>query len=198
MRALGFNNMNSKIKVRTWERLKYLNPKDILIELREIDKTHPLNEMPYDVSTLRSPALKQHGQSRQCALFCYGMSQAFNITMNYADSEDSDYDFISYTEEHNLFIPIQMKEFVPEKVNSKTELEIEIAKLGKYVDSSDLCVAMYINRVSSIDFSKLKVPDLNIGELWFFGAGDPSQSTWKLIGNVLEQAEIYTFEYPKA
>ncbi len=185
-------------RVRTWEKLKYFDPKNILIELREIENKYPLKEMPYNVSSLRTRSLKQRGQSRQCALFCYGMSQAFNITMSYADLEDSDYDFISYIEEHEAFVPIQMKEFVPEKINSKTELEVEIAKLGKYVDSSDLCVAMYINRVSNIDFSRLKIPDLNTDALWFFGAANPSQSTWKLIGNVLEKTEVYTFEYPKA
>lgn len=185
-------------RVREWAKLKYYDPKNILIELREIETKYPLEKMPYTVSTSRSRSLKQCGQSRQCALFCYGISQAFNITISYADSEESDYDFIAYIKEHELFMPIQMKELVPEKVNSATDLECEIAKLEKYVDSHDLCVAMYLNRVSQLDFTKLRIPDLNISELWFFGAGDPSQSTWKLIGNVLDKPKLYAFEYPKA
>lgn len=134
------------IRKRTWSKLNYRDPKEILINLREIDRKYPLKDMPYKVSTLRTKSLKSHGESRQRAIFCYGMSQAFGITFGYAESAEDDYDFIAYTPEHKAFIPIQMKELVPEKLNSDTGLQAEIDTLKKYVDSNDLLIAMYINR----------------------------------------------------
>ncbi len=181
-----------------WEQLKYRDPKEILIELRKVESSYPLEKLPYNVSTLRTRSLRGHGESRQCALFCYGMSQALNITVGYAESEENDYDFIAHLAEQNAFIPIQMKELVPNKINPNADLQIEVNKLTKYVDSNELCVAMYINKVVSIELNKLELPELNIAELWFFGAANPNQKQWTLVGNVLDQPEVYTFEYPQA
>ena len=113
-------------RLKVWEQLKYRDPKDILIELRKVESSYPLEKLPYNVSTLRTRSLRGHGESRQCALFCYGMSQALNITVGYAESEENDYDFIAHLAEQNAFIPIQMKELVPHKINPNADLQIEV------------------------------------------------------------------------
>lgn len=188
------------IKIRAWSKLKYLDPKEILIRIREVEKNYPLEEMPYKVATLRTKPLQAHGESRQCALFCYGMSQALGVTLGYAESEEADYDFIIYCVEEESFIPLQMKELVPEKLNKDTDIQKEINKLKKkYVDSEDLCVALYINRLEkSLDVSRIDIAGLNIAELWLFGAASPDQSKWKIIGNLLDSPKTYEFTYPNA
>ena len=116
----------------------------------------------------------------------------------YAESEDDDYDYIACVPEKKLFIPIQMKEVVPEKVNPDTNLQKEIDKLRKYSDSIDLCVAIYVNRVQSIDVSRLNLSGLRIAELYLFGAAAPTQETWKIVGNLLDTPTECRFNYPEA
>lgn len=186
------------IRTRAWSKLKYYDPKEILVALREIERAYPLKDMPYKVSTLRSRSLRSRGESRQCAIFCYGMAQLLGITLLYAESEVDDYDYIACVPEKNLFIPIQMKEVVPEKVNPETNLQKEIDKLRKYSDSIDLCVAIYVNRVQSIDVSRLNLSGLGIAELYLFGGATPTQETWKIVGNLLDTPTECRFNYPEA
>ena len=51
------------------------------------------------------------------------MAQKLGITLGYAESEEDDYDFIAYAPGHEEFIPIQMKELVPGKLNAETNLQ---------------------------------------------------------------------------
>lgn len=187
------------IKTRSWSKLKYYDPKEILVRLRDVEENYPLEEIPYKVASLRTKALKSRGESRQCALFTYGMSQALGVTLGYAESEEADYDFVIYCVEDEAYIPVQMKELVPEKINAETDLQNEIDKLKKYVDSQDLCIALYINRpLRSLDVTQLDTEGLNIAELWLFGAASKDQSTWQVLGNILGRPNVYTYNYPKS
>ncbi len=134
------------IRSKSWLKLKYYDPADILRKLRAVEMKYPVSELPYKVSSLRTKSLKTRGESRQCALFCHGMAQYKGLTLSYAESEESDYDFVVFCAENSSFVPVQMKELVPEKLNPDTDLQKEIDKLSKYVDSGDLCVALYLNR----------------------------------------------------
>lgn len=184
---------------REWVKLDYLKPKKILIGLREIAKSNKLQEMDYKDASLRTRELRQYGENRQCALFCYGMSQALGINIKYAQFEKKDYDFVAFCEkgEEKYFIPIQMKELVPFEVNSKASLQSEINKLKKYSDSKDLVVAFHINRIINIVLSEICIPPLSIGAIWLFGAKDTSQNNWILIGNIMKpNVRWYEFAYP--
>ncbi len=187
------------IRSKSWPKLKYYDPADILRKLRAVEMKNPVSELPYKVGSLRTKSLRTRGESRQCALFCHGMSQCLGLTLSYAESEDSDYDFVVFCAENSSFVPVQMKELVPEKLNPDTDLQKEIDKLSKYVDSSDLCVALYLNReLKSLDIRRLDVSRVNVAELWLFGAASEDQKQWKLIGNLLEQPLVYEFHYPQA
>lgn len=185
-------------KIREWEKLEYHDPEKILLGFKDIASNFPISSAPYNVASLRTRELRLYGESRQCALFCYGISKARNIKVHYAHLEKSDYDFVGVYPENDYlnYVPIQMKEFVPEKVNPKAQLENEIKKLQKYTDSQDLCVAIHLNRNISFDFKNIVIPELNIRELWFFGAKAPNQSEWWLLGNILNNPKVYEFNYP--
>jgi hypothetical protein len=95
-----------------------------------------------------------------------------------------------------VFTPVQIKELAPPDVNPTASIEDELEKLKKYVSSSDLVVAMHINRPISLDFATLKIPRLTIGQLWFFGALHPNQEEWVLYGDALKNPRSYVFRYP--
>jgi hypothetical protein len=185
-------------RIREWQNLKYHDPKKILLGLRNIEQNYPLHEYPYKVASLRTKDLREYGESRQCALFCYGISEVFGLEVQYTQIEKSDYDFVAIFPrgEYLNYVPIQMKEFVPVELNPNVELEQELCKLEKYSDSNDLCVAIHVNRNTRIEFNKLKIPKLNIKELWFFGAKSQTQKEWWLMGNMLRDWRAYEFRYP--
>lgn len=166
--------------------------------LRDIALNQSLNELPYKTASLRSRELREYGESRQCALFCYGISQVYGYDMKYAHYEKSDYDFVAVYEHDDIlnYVTIQMKELVPDKLNPRADLEDELKKLAKYTDSEDLCVAIFINKATRIEFSELVIPELSIRELWFFGAQTPDQEDWWLIGNMLRNPQMHSFKYP--
>ena len=86
---------------------------------------------------------------------------------------------------------------MPAEVNAKANLQSEIDKLEKYADAADLCVAVHLNRAEKVEFGDLRIPNLNIGELWFFGATSLTQENWILVGNMLADPQVYEFEYPR-
>ena len=187
--------------IREWTQLEYLDPETILAGLRDIARTYPLDELPYEAASLRKREFRKYGEGRQCALFCYLIGKALDLNMKFALDERGDYDCIAYFEKDgvNNFVPIQMKELVPEKVNPHANLQNLINSLSKYVDSNDLTVAIHLNQAGTIRPSELTIPELHIGELWFFGANKPDQSVWTVIGNLLEpNARFYEIEHPEA
>jgi len=186
--------------INQWKKLDFYDPKEILIGLLNIAKNIPLSNLLYQQASLRSRDLKQYGESRQCALFCYGMSKFLNQKIFYAQYEASDYDYVACRKIGDVihYTPIQLKEFVPEKVNPKSSLENELIKLEKYKDSKDLIIAMFINRAGRIEMNEIKIPKLNVAELWFFGAASEDQRTWFLYGDVLNNTLRFDFKYPKS
>jgi hypothetical protein len=187
------------MSVREWSKLKYLDPEKVLVGLRDIALKYPLRELPKEVATLRSREMRPYGEGRQCALFCYFMGKALGVDVKVAMVERSDYDCVAYFDRNdaNNFIPIQMKEYVPDNINANVSLQALIESLSKYVNSESLVVAVHINRCGTIKMPELLFPKLNIGALWFFGANGKDQTEWTLIGNVLKpNARFYELRYP--
>jgi hypothetical protein len=189
------------LRIRQWEKLRYLDSERILRGLRQIATSKPLHTLPYQVSSLRRRDLRFYGEGRQAALFCYAMSQVAGVPVAFAQLEASDYDVIAryVIDDTAHYVPIQLKELVPDQVNPHADLQAELSKIGKYVDSHELVVAFHLNSERHIDFSTLSFPVGTVGELWFFGATTRDQRKWVLIGNMLRQERFaYEFTYPGA
>ena len=124
--------------LKEWEKLEYYDPEKILKDFRDIALTLPLHTLPYDLASLRKRNVRLYGESRQCALFCYGMGKVLGTKVSYAHFECSDYDFVSVRQHGDTlyYTPIQMKELVPEETNPNTSIEKEIEKLKKYSKSA--------------------------------------------------------------
>ncbi|MEY3359120.1 MAG: hypothetical protein RLZZ537_187 [Pseudomonadota bacterium] len=188
------------MKVRQWSKLPYYDPKSLLIALDKVSDQVAAANLPYNLSSLRTNELNQFRERRQCALFCYGMSQRLGTEVRFAVFEESDTDFIGkyiFLDEVH-YVPLQVKEIVPSVVSDAVTLQDEIDKLEKYTDSKDLVVAFHINRVIHVDFAQLDFSRVPVMELWFFGCVDQVKQEWLLFGNVLsEQREPSNFRYPE-
>jgi hypothetical protein len=187
------------MSVREWGKLKYMNPEKFLVGLDELYASLPMQRVSRDIASLRRRGVRQIGEARRCAIFCYGISQYLGTKILFADHENADYDYVvSYVHDGVVvYVPLQMKEFVPQSINPGAELQTEIDKLRKYKDSADLVVAMHLNRTGIIQLSKLNLSALPIKELWFFGAKDASAKEWVVIGNLLNiNATWHEFSYP--
>ena len=186
---------------RAWLHLHYADPKRILSDLRRIAETHPLEEYDYKVQSLRTRELRKAHESRQAALFALGLGIALDTPVQYAHSENRDYDaIVRYQLVSGVnYLPVQLKEWVPDFLNPSATLQNELDKLTKYVDSSDLAVAFYLNRDATINIQDLRLPYDSVGGLWFFGCIDPTKEKWFILGNMLiPGARRHEFLYPAA
>jgi hypothetical protein len=186
--------------LREWAQLRYLDPEKLLVGLREISRTLPLDKLEYRVASLRTRKLRKYGEGRQAALFCYAMGKVVGSPVMFAQIEDRDHDIVArYVKENTLFYaPVQLKEFVPSPVNPSATLQQELDKLGKYADATDLVVAVHVNRNFSGLISELSLPKGKIGQLWLYGALEPTQQRWCAIGDLLSSQPVtYEFGYPE-
>ncbi|MCJ7826239.1 hypothetical protein MUP56_01320 [Patescibacteria group bacterium] len=182
--------------------LEYKNARSWLKSLSDIESKTAFFQMDPKVRTFRKNKLKKWKQSREVALFCEGISQRYkqSIDIAIAIEEDSDYDCIARWCDKDAvhFTPIQLKEFVPAKLNRELKLQDIISSLpAHYPDSKELTVAIYINRKVKINFNIIKIPrNLKIGELWFFGSVSQDRTKWFLYGDFLKEPFITYFHYP--
>lgn len=188
------------MKINEWNKLFYQESRKVLIQLRDIQECVSRSNLPQNVKNLRTKEQRKYLEWRQAALFCYGIgSVVLKTPVFHSISEASDYDCVALwnSGEEQIFTPIQLKELVPEALNSKTNLSKELEKLKKYVSSEDLVIALHVNRISCMDFFEIQIPDLKVAEVWLYGGLTPDQNLWFLYGNLLKEPQYYEFVYPK-
>lgn len=188
------------MRVRQWSKLSYYDPRGLLISLAQLSDRVAAADVPYNVASLRTNELNRFREGRQCALLCYGMSQFLGTEVRFAMFEQNDTDFIGRYERIGEvhYVPLQVKELVPDNVKADASLQAEIDKLAKYTDSKDLVVAFHLNRQEHIDFAQLDFSRVPVKELWFFGCISPATQEWLLFGNVLSTGcQAFKFHYPE-
>jgi hypothetical protein len=192
-------DINDKIRIRSWAKLKYYDPAKILREFRKIEQQIVDAPMDEDIKTLRTSKLRKHKQGREAALLCHGIGAAvLGTTVFLSPSEDSDYDFVAMwrTEGFERYAPVQLKEWVPDHINPYANLNDLISGLHKYKSSRDTIVGIYSNRAGTFKFSDIIVPKLNLSGLWIFGSITPNHLKWFIYGNIFQHAQYYEFMYP--
>lgn len=184
--------------LRAAKKLEFRDPKPFLVNLRNLEHAVAASDTPGRIKNLRTNGLKAWREARDAALFCYGMSHRIGQTVFFAPAESQDYDFVASwvvgSEQH--LAPVQLKEVVPKHLNATASLEQVLASLTKYVDSSELTVAVKLNQQGRFHPGELLQPQANIAALWVFGATTRDQSEWALWGNFLAQPEGTAFPYP--
>lgn len=188
----------NRSRLREFQQGEFRDPARFLVELRALEPKVASSSLDARVKQLRTNDLKEWREAREAALFCFGMAQRIGQPIYLSRVESQDYDFVaSWTvgDEQN-FAPVQLKEVVPESLNSDSSVDKVVQSLTKYVDSEDLTVAIHLNRQVHFDPKTLVIPRLRIAALWIFASISPDQSEWVLWGNFLEQPEGTRFAYP--
>lgn len=190
------------IRENEFRKLKYMNPEKILPQLRQLQIKIAQQNIDDDIKNLRTKKLKHHLEKRIAIIFSYGIAQCIkkSVFVAFAPHENLDYDAVAYYQDGNVvhYMPLQIKEVVPERLNSQTDLNNEIKKLQKkYQASTDLVVVIHYNRRGKFKISDVKIPMLGIAALWILGASVPDQSRWFIAGNMLSHPKIFEFKYPQ-
>jgi hypothetical protein len=197
--ASAFSVESDLMRLREFQDYDYKDPREWLVAMHEIESIVSKSTLSYPVRSLRTNKLRRWSDRRITALFAYGMSQRMpGYWWDFAGVERSDYDAVirCYNEHVCTFIPIQIKELVPEHINEDSTAEAIVDSLTKYSNSPDLVVVIYLNRRMKIRPHPIFSKQINIGGLYFLGGASPNKRQWLLMGDLLYSTEISQFEYP--
>jgi len=187
------NDMRTKV----WSKLKYKKPKDWLIELNRIQKEIIPKVADERARKLRTNRLKWIRESRQAAILTYGMEQFTGRVINFALDED-DHDFIARFIEDDVdtYVPVQLKELVPEDTNPTQTLDNLFDGLHHYSNQSDFTVGIYLSRNVVLDIEKIRLQGTNFKEVWLFGACTSDLKKWFILGDIQKEPQYFEFDYP--
>ena len=192
-----------KVRLRQFAKLAYGDPRGFLAALRSLEWAVVASPTPEQIKTLRKQGLKTEREMRDAAIFCVGMSERIGFDVRFAPVEDQDFDFIATWfdgEGMRNYCPVQLKEVAPPHLNPDTTIQAVVDGLARYADSTDVTVAIKINRPGRFDPSELKLPaNLRIGGLWFFAGLSADQSEFGLWGDFLSKTDAplgTRFSYP--
>jgi hypothetical protein len=183
---------------REFSTYDYRDPSTFLRALGEIEPLVVRTNLSYHARTLRTHKMRRWGQERQAALFALGLSRQMpGFSFDVAMTERQDYDAVIRRSDAlgPLFMPVQLKELVPARLNARESVIDIIQKLQKYVDSADLTVCLYLNRRMRLDLNIFTaLPRLELSGLYCVAAATLNRRYWRLIGDLLsEQPEQTIF-----
>lgn len=187
-------------RTRKIEQYEYKDAAAFLRSLWEIDAAISASGLDYKVRSLHTRKLRKSHERRQAALFTVGMASRIpSFQFGFACVEDQDYDAVVRWHKDNEinYTPIQLKEFVPERINPKATLEKLLKDLRKYTSSPDLVVVVFLNRRFKLDITTLPPIELNLAGLYFLGAATAEKTEWLLIGDMLNSPSITRFQHPR-
>lgn len=187
------------IWTKNWIKLNYKSPKNWLMELDKLEK----EVVPRVVRTRPRLLNKWANEARQAGIFSYGMELLVGKTIGFAmnDVENSEVDFVAIFSEGDTanFVPIQLKEWVPENVNPNQSLEHIYSKLRSYSNQTDLTIAIYVCRDVNLKFEEIKLLGTQFAGVWIFGSCSQDKSKWFISGDIQQDnPEYFEFDYPMA
>ncbi|MEZ5998339.1 MAG: hypothetical protein R3B98_06560 [Hyphomonas sp.] len=189
------------IRLNEFARLEYRDPNEVLKNFRSLELRLMGIQTDEHVMRLRTGGLKSAREMRLAALFCAGMTSLAGIKIWFADVENQDFDFVTMwvSGDTQSFAPVQLKEVVPQDLNPNASINDVFRSLRRYSDPSDLVVVVGLSQETRFDPATVDIPeDLNLGELWIFGALTPDHSKWGLWGDFTKGTvdRGHVFEYP--
>ena len=189
-----------RIQLRSFAKLSFVDPFQALNDLKGIQSLLANSDTPEAIKNLRTNTLKSYREMVDASIFCVGLSAMMGHAVEFAYSEEQDYDFVCrwLDGSHENFHCIQLKELPPSTI-SKAELSSLLNSLTKYSDSRT-SVAIKLNRNSAFSPSDIQLAqDFRMGGLWVFGAITPDKETWCLWGDFktgpINEGSI--FQYPR-
>lgn len=191
------------MRIKEWERLKFIDPSIVLPKLKEIQTQVVNSNLSDNIKGLRTHALKHHDEKRISAIFCYGMSAISKKKFVFAAAPKNDLDYDSIVRWHDdnsiNYFPLQIKKIVPERLNLDANLNHELQKISeRYKKSQDTVFLIDFNKTGEFKLSDVVIPiGLEIAQLWVMFSSRLDQSTWCIVGDFLKHPRIYEFTYPR-
>jgi len=176
------------VRLREFSTYDYKCPRGWLRSLREIEWLVSQSRLPYNARSLRTHRLRRWNESRQAALFAYGISQRLpDFQVDFACIEHADHDAVVRLrwDDEEFFTPIQLKEYVPEKLNREATLGPLLEGLSRYSSSSDLVAVVYLNRRFRLPLYPIYCPHLKLGGVYLIGG--VTRDKWILVGDLLDE-----------
>lgn len=179
---------------REWSTYSYIDPVLYVTEHQKLRALVSATDTPEKIRNLRTRKLTPAREAWDAGVFCYLLRERMGYEIYFAPVEDEDFDAVFRWQEDGIqnFAPVQMKEVVPKELNRTQKVQDVLDSLKKYVTSSDLVVAIKLNRNERIEANDINTEGLPVAEVWLFGATDPYEKTWGLFnksdGNI-EQSE---------
>ena len=190
--------MVSKTTLNDWSKLSYRDPEKDLIRLRQLELSLPESGISKDLREFRVHELKQTLEWRQAALFSYGMSLVQGSKIYYSMTEKSDYDLVTMRQLNDCvnYCPVQLKELVPKFRNPNQDMRSLLDGLKKYTDSSDLVVAVHMNREFFFNPKNYAFSGYNFAGIWVFGGASDNQIDFNIFGDLQTGDMGMNFRYP--
>lgn len=163
--------MNPILK-RRLASLNYEDPETILRRL--MPTIVGILQKPETVSHLSAKQKNKLLEEHQAAFLAFMMKHIAGcqarVTVCVKELDDFDCTIKGEIGSDTVYKPVQLKQLPSRQVNREIELQGIINKLKtQYPTSSDLVVAIWINRDIKLDFRLLRFDGLKIEQLWFFG-----------------------------
>jgi hypothetical protein len=126
------------------------------------------------------------------------MSRKFERPVSFAPIEAADHDFIVRFDHKGTthFVPVQLKELVPEDLNPEASLDQLIKKLSTRPVQTDTVLAIRLNRRTREDLTPKRFAEIPFKEVWLFWAASPDAIQWRLFGDLKCDPELTEFSYP--
>jgi len=188
----------AQVQINEFARLPFRDPTPVLRDLRKLEEGLETVSIDPRLRRLRTGGLKPEREARDAALFSHGMAQVLGTKVFVAPVEADDYDFVTMwvADDTQHFCPVQLKELVPDDLNSQATLRTLLEGLSRYAPSLNTALAVRLNRAGHIEFADLELPRIPFSQLWFFGCASADSARWFLYGDALADPKLVRFDYP--
>ncbi|MCU0955390.1 MAG: hypothetical protein MUC37_12480 [Hyphomicrobium sp.] len=186
-------------EINRLSKLQYYDPLYALPELRKVQLAiSELQNIPNSIRNLRTRKLKRERELWMAFLLAYGLRARTGLPLLLADDEESDHDVVLATVANDLphFLPVQLKEVVPEDLNPTANVQNIIDDTFAKRSYQDTLLAIKITQNYSFDPNGLVVPPFSFAGIWIFAAVSPDQSRWALWGDFIDDRLGTIFEIP--
>lgn len=189
------------MKSSNYENLEFLDPKRA-IGFHSV-KSFFQQDFPSDQdSKQKRPEKKPQLEDRQAALFSLAWKEfhkAKKVKYSMVAEESNAADCIleiTNEEGKKEYKEIQLKEVVPEEVNKKQTLQALLNKLvKKYFVSSELAIAINMNRDENTDLADISFPEANNITFWIYGLCGANRAF--VLKNLSDRFQILEFDLPR-
>lgn len=113
------------MKNPAWASLKYMNPTKLLLGMDKMFDESGIKKYRNASDILLARPVRDIAEDRRCAIFCHGAGQVLGTQILFAPLESADYDYVGAYRRNGAVhtFPIQLKQLVPDRLNSSTSLQ---------------------------------------------------------------------------